>query len=159
MMTPKTGGITAFDQMKGKAFGSDTGSANESWLKSAEPTYGPFTEKSYNAWLDAVLDLQAGRLDGVVVDAPIAQYYIQQHPDSNLAMPLYIPNFSAGQALAFKKGSPIRDVYNQVQDAMVKDGTLKGIFVKWFGVQPLADSCTINVCAPYMPNEKPTPTK
>lgn len=157
MMTPKTNGITDFTQMKGKTFGSDTGSANEAWLKSAQTTYGPYTVKSYNGWIDGVLDLQAGRLDGVVVDAPIAQYYIAQHPDSNLAMPLYIPEFSAGQAPAFLKGSPIRDIYNKVQDDMVKDGTLETLFIKWFGVKPPVDSCTVNVCAPYFPNEKPTP--
>ena len=38
---------------------------------------------------------------------------------------------------------------------MKKDGTLAAIHKKWFVDEPTADSCAINECAPYMPNEKP----
>ena len=82
MMTPK-GGITDLSQMKGKTFGSDTGSMNEAWLVNSQDKYGPYEVKSYDYWADAVLDLEAGRLDGVVVDDPIALHYIKQHPDSS----------------------------------------------------------------------------
>ena len=154
LMTPK-GGITDLSQMKGKTFGSDTGSMNEDWLVKSQDKYGPYTVKSYDYWADAVLDLEAGRLDGVVVDDPIALYYIKQHPDSNLVMKIYIPGFKAGQALAFKKGSPLRDEFNKIQNEMKKDGTLAGIHKKWFGTEPPKDSSVINIVAPYMPNEKP----
>ena len=42
MMT-KSDGITDLSQMKGKVFGSDTGSANEAWLVKAQDEYGPYT--------------------------------------------------------------------------------------------------------------------
>jgi polar amino acid transport system substrate-binding protein len=156
MMTRKDG-ITDLSQMEGKTFGSDTGSANEAWLIEAQDKYGPYEIKSYDYWVDAALDLEAGRIDGVVVDDPIALYYIQQHPDSNLVMKLYIPGFKAGQALAFKKGSPLRDEFNKYQNEMKRDGTLADIHEKWFGVEPPADSSTVNIWGPYMPNEKPEP--
>jgi ABC-type amino acid transport substrate-binding protein len=155
MMTPKTGGITSFDEMKGKVFGSDTGSANESWLLEAQTKYGPYEIKSYDYWADAVLDLKAGRLDGVVVDAPIALYYIKENPDSGLDMPLYIQDYNFAQALAFQKGSTIMPIFNEIQNEMKKDGTMKAIFMKWFIVEPPADSSAINIIAPYLPNEKP----
>ena len=154
MMT-REDGITDLSQMKGKTFGSDTGSANEAWLINAQDEYGPYKVKSYDYWVDAALDLEAGRIDGVVVDDPIALYYIQQHPDSNLVMTIYIPGFKAGQALAFKKGSPLRDEFNKIQNEMKKDGTLAAIYKKWFGTDPPKDSSVINIVAPYMPNEKP----
>jgi polar amino acid transport system substrate-binding protein len=154
MMTPK-GGITDLSQMKGKTFGSDTGSMNESWLVNSQDKYGPYEVKSYDYWADAVLDLEAGRLDGVVVDDPIALHYIKQHPDSNVVMNIYIPGFKAGQALAFKKGSALRDEFNKIQNEMKKDGTMAGIHKKWFGADPPKDSSVINIVAPYMPNEKP----
>jgi ABC-type amino acid transport substrate-binding protein len=119
MMTRKDG-ITDLSQMKGKAFGSDTGSANEAWLNDAQAEYGPYKIKSYDYWVDAALDLEAGRIDGVVVDDPIALYYIKQHPNSGLVMKIYIPGFKAGQALAFKKGSPLRDEFNKIQNEMKK---------------------------------------
>ena len=148
-------GIKSFKEMKGKKFGSDTGSMNEAWLLEAQDEYGPYTINSYDYWVDAALDLEAGRIDGVVVDDPIALYYIKNHPDSGLVMTLYIPTFKAGQALAFEKGSPLRDEFNKYQNEMKKDGTLAAIHKKWFGVDPPADSSTINIVAPYMPNEKP----
>ncbi|MDZ7794639.1 MAG: transporter substrate-binding domain-containing protein [Spirochaetia bacterium] len=73
------------------------------------------------------LDLEAGRIDGVVVNDPIALYYIKQHPDSTLKMDMYIPDFKAGQALAFKKGSPLRHNFNKIQNEMKKDGTMADI--------------------------------
>ena len=155
LMTPTEGGITSFDQMKGKVFGADTGSANEAWLQEAQAKYGPYEIKSYDYWADGVMDLQAGRLDGVVVDAPIALYYIKQNPDSGLSMPLYITDYNFAQALAFAKGSPFLEEFNAIQDEMKADGTLAAIHKKWFVSDPPADSCAINQCDPYMPNEKP----
>jgi polar amino acid transport system substrate-binding protein len=155
LMVQTPGGITKFADMKGKVFGADTGSANESWLKEAQAKYGPYEVKSYDYWSDAVLDLQAGRLDGVVVDAPIALYYIAQHPEAKLDMPLYINDYHFAQSLAFKKGSPLRDLFNKYQNEMKKDGTLAKIHVKWFGKEPLPDSSTVNIIPPYLPNEKP----
>jgi len=154
MMT-REDGITDLSQMKDKTFGSDTGSANEAWLMDNQAKYGPYKVKSYDYWVDAALDLEAGRIDGVVVDDPIALYYIKQHPNSGLVMKIYIPGFKAGQALAFKKGSPLRDEFNKIQNEMKKDGTLLEIHKKWFGTEPPKDSSVINIIAPYMPNEKP----
>ena len=39
---------------------------------------------------------------------------------------------------------------------LVEDGTLAAINKKWFGVEPQADSSTVNVWGPYWPNEKPS---
>jgi polar amino acid transport system substrate-binding protein len=154
LMFPKAKPIAKFEEMKGKVFGSDTGSANESWLKEAMPKYGPYEMKSYDYWIDAVKDMEAGRIAGVVVDAPIALEYIKNNPDSSLDM-LYIDDYHFAQSLAFKKGSVLRDAFNVVENEMKKDGTLKAIHVKWFGAEPLPDSSTLNVVAPYLPNEKP----
>ncbi|MGA7278652.1 MAG: transporter substrate-binding domain-containing protein, partial [Desulfocapsaceae bacterium] len=146
MMT-RADGITDLSQMKGKVFGSDTGSANEAWLVKAQDEFGPYKVKSYDYWVDAALDLEAGRIDGVVVDDPIALYYIKQHPKSNLVMKIYIPGFKAGQALAFKKGSALRDEFNKIQNEMKKDGTMLEIHKKWFGTEPPKDSSVINIVA------------
>ena len=66
MMTNKTSGVMSVSDMKGKSFGADTGSANETWLKDNQTKFGHYTIKGYNGWVDGVLDLQAGRLHGVV---------------------------------------------------------------------------------------------
>ena len=75
--------------------------------------------------------------------------------DTVMPMPLYIDDYNFGQALAFKKGSPLKDEFNKVQNEMKKDGTLLKIHQKWFGADPPKDSSVTNIIAPYMPNEKP----
>ena len=64
-------------------------------------------------------------------------------------------DYKFAQALAFAKGSPFLAEFNAIQNEMKKDGTLAAIHKKWFVSDPPADSCAINECAPYMPNEKP----
>ena len=155
LMAPTEGGITSFDQMKGKVFGADTGSANEAWLQEAQAKYGPYEIKSYDYWADGVMDLQAGRLDGVVVDAPIALYYIKQNPDSGLSMPLYIDDYHFAQSLAFAKGSPFLAEFNTIENEMKADGTLAAIHKKWFVDEPPADSCAINTVPPTCPMRNP----
>jgi peptide/nickel transport system substrate-binding protein len=154
-MMARTDTLKSTSDMKGKAFGADTGSANEAWLQAKLAEYGPYEIKSYDYWADAVMDLQAERIDGVVLDAPQILYYAKENPDSGVGLAFYIYDESFGQALAFEKGSPLVAEFNAVQNEMKKDGTLAAIHKKWFASDPPADSCVINECPVYMPNEKP----
>ncbi|MDZ7794638.1 MAG: transporter substrate-binding domain-containing protein [Spirochaetia bacterium] len=52
MMT-REDGFTDFKDVKGKVFGSDTGSMNEAWLIEAWGESGPYQIKSYDYWVDA----------------------------------------------------------------------------------------------------------
>ena len=54
-------------------------------------------------------------------------------------------NQSAPQAWAFRKGDPLRDKVNTIQNDMKKDGTLAAIYKTWFGQDPPADSSTVKV--------------
>ncbi len=144
--------------MKGKVFGSDTGSANESWLKEAVTKYGPYEIKSYDYWADAVLDLQAGRLDGVVVDAPDRAVLHPAAPRDRTGHAAFTSTtIISPSRWPSRRVPPSCASFNKVQNEMKKDGTLKAIYVKWFGAEPPADSSAINIVAPYLPNEKPKP--
>ena len=87
LMTRSDSKIKALGDMKGGVFGADTGSMNDQWLKDNQGQYGPYEVKNYDSPTDAFLDLQAGRLDGVVADAPTALYYAQENPDAGLTVP------------------------------------------------------------------------
>jgi polar amino acid transport system substrate-binding protein len=144
LMTQADSSIASFEDMAGGVFGADTGSMNDQWLKDNVDTYGPYEIKNYDSPTDAFLDLQAGRLDGVVADSPTALYYVQQNPDAGLDVPLLM-NIGFPQAWAFRKGDPLRDAANEIQNEMKEDGTLASIYEKWFGQAPPADSSTITV--------------
>jgi len=144
LMTQADSGIASFEDMADGVFGADTGSMNDQWLKDNVDTYGPYEIKNYDSPTDAFLDLQAGRLDGVVADSPTALYYVQQNADAGLDVPLLM-NIGFPQAWAFRKGDPLRDAANDIQNEMKEDGTLGTIYEKWFGQAPPAGSSTITV--------------
>ena len=144
IMTQKGSKIKSFADMKGGAFGADTGSMNDQWLKDNQAKYGPYEVKNYDSPTDAFLDLQAGRLDGVVADAPTALYYAQENPDAGLDVPLLM-GIPQGQAWAFRKGDPMAKAATEIQNAMKKDGTLAAIYKKWFGQDPPAGTSVTTV--------------
>jgi len=144
LLTPGDTDIESFEDMAGGTFGADTGSMNDQWLKDNQDVYGPYEIKNYDSPTDAFLDAQAGRLDGVVADSPTALYYVQENPDAGLIVPLLM-NAGFPQAWAFRKGDPLRDAVNDIQNEMKKDGTLAEIYEKWFGQAPPADSSTVVV--------------
>ena len=144
LMTQADTDIASFEDMAGGVFGADTGSMNDQWLKDNQDVYGPYEIRNYDSPTDAFLDLQAGRLDGVVADAPTALYYVQENPDAGLDVPLLM-NAGFPQAWAFRKGDPLRDTVNEIQNEMKRDGTLAEIYEKWFGQAPPVGSSTVTV--------------
>ena len=141
LMTQKDSKIKSTADMKGGTFGADTGSMNDQWLKDNQAKYGPYEVKNYDSPTDAFLDLQAGRLDGVVADAPTALYYVQQNADAGLDVPILM-GVGFPQAWAFRKGDALRDKVNDIQNEMKKDGTLAAIYKKWFGQDAPDDTST-----------------
>ncbi|QCR32356.1 amino acid ABC transporter substrate-binding protein [Lysinibacillus sp. SGAir0095] len=96
----------------------------------------PISEKvSLNEYKDNVLaltDLKAGRIEAVVIDKVVGEYFMTQQPDTfkileeSLAPEKY--------AVGVKKGN--EELLNEVQaalDAMNEDGTSTEISTKWFG--------------------------
>jgi polar amino acid transport system substrate-binding protein len=144
LLTAADAGINSFEDMQGHTFGADTGSMNDQWLKDKLETYGPYEVKNYDSPTDAFLDVQAGRVDGVVADAPTALYYVQENPDAGLIVP-FLMNEGFPQAWAFRKGDPLRDQVNAIQNEMKEDGTLAAIYNTWFGQDPPAGSSTVTI--------------
>ena len=144
MMTSKDSKIKSLADMKGGKFGADTGSMNDQWLKDNQEKYGPYEVTNYDSPTDAFLDLQAGRVDGVVADAPTALYYVQENADAGLDVP-FLMGIGFPQAWAFRKGDALRDKVNDVQNEMKQDGTLAAIYKKWFGKDAPADTSVTKV--------------
>jgi ABC-type amino acid transport substrate-binding protein len=143
--------IKSFEDMKGKIFGAESGSSNDAWLKEMLPQYGPFEIKGYDRIQDAMLDLIAGRIDGVVGDLPTVEYYIKDKPDLEVRLKA---NKTFMQAVFFRKGDPLRDEFNKYQNELKQDGTLAQIYRKWFGKDPDPDSPTVKVfTTPYVPEQ------
>lgn len=150
LCTTKANPIAKLEDMKGKIFGAESGSSNDAWLKEILPTYGPFEIKGYDRIQDGMLDLQAGRINGMVGDSPTVLYYIKDKPE--LVASLTAPGVAFYQAVYFPKGSSLRDEFNKAQNTLKTNGTLAAIYKKWFGVDPDPKGPTVTVfTAPYAP--------
>ncbi len=147
--------VFTIDEMAGKDFGADTGGSNHDWLKNNVDKYGPYEIHGYDNQIDPILDVQAGRIDGALVDAPNGLWFIMQNPDSGVAEAFEIADVVYGQSFAFTKGSGLRDQFNAVLTEMKADGAIAEIYEKWFGQAPAEDSSAVVDYPLFMPGERP----
>jgi polar amino acid transport system substrate-binding protein len=151
MAVLKTSTMKKLEDMKDKTFGAETGTSNDAWLKEILPKYGPFTIKGYDRLQDGMLDLQAGRIDGMVGDSPPVLYYIKDKPDLEMRITANNPFM---QATFFRKGDPLRDEFTKAENQLKQNGALAAIYKKWFGKDPDPNSPTVKVLTtPYVPDK------
>ena len=134
------GAVKGLADLKGKIVGVLSGSTGDKWSKENQEKYG-FTEvKGYNTQQDVLLDLTAGRVDGVVSDVPGMEYAFTKM--QGLAV---VERIKTGEqyGLMMTKDHPLLGKINDALTEMKKDGTLQAIHKKWFGTDAPADSSTV----------------
>ena len=135
------GVVKALLDLKEKIVGSHSGSTGHKWLLENQEKYGFAEVKGYNAQQDALLDLAAGRIDGVVSDVPGMEYAFTRM--QGLAVVERIKN-GEQYGMMMTKDSPHLGRINDAITEMKKDGTMATIHKKWFGTDAPADSSTVN---------------
>lgn len=82
---------------------------------------------------DALMDLEAGRLDAIVVDEILARYYIEARGSEKYK--ILDENFGDEQyGVGIRKGDKeFADAFNKALDEVIADGTAGEISKKWFG--------------------------
>ena len=126
--------IKSPEDLNGKKVGVQAGTTSEDFCKDLVAN-GKFVEKdlqTYPLVTQPFMDLDAGRIEAIVVDVVVAKYYISNNKDK------YIVAWESPEAepmaLCFaKKDAELRDKANGILKAMQEDGTMKKISEKWFG--------------------------
>ncbi|CCO22189.1 amino acid ABC transporter substrate-binding protein [Maridesulfovibrio hydrothermalis] len=122
--------ITSTKQVGGKIVGVQKGSPALEAAKSLKPAAKEIREYDTNP--KAFLDLEAARLDVVVIDNIAGRYFMSTRPGKYIALPGYITTEAFG--IAFRKADKSLEAKIQMTiDAMVADGTMGKISRKWFG--------------------------
>ena len=79
------------------------------------------------------MDMDAGRIDAMVVDAVLARYYMVKYPDKYVALEENLGDEVV--AVAFRKDDKeYSEKINKALNEMKKDGTMKKISEQWMGV-------------------------
>jgi polar amino acid transport system substrate-binding protein len=134
------GAVKSLVDLKGKVVGSHSGSTGHKFLTDNQAKYGFSEVKGYNSQMDALLDLAAGRLDGVVSDVPGLEYTFTKMKGLGV-----VERIKSGEqyGLMMTKDSPLLPKINDALTAMKKDGTMQAFHKKWFGTEASADSSTV----------------
>jgi polar amino acid transport system substrate-binding protein len=115
--------------LKGVKVGVQKGS---SALKAVEKLPAkPVELKEYEDNPKALLDLEAARIDVVVIDNVTGRDFIAKRPGQYKVLPGFISKEPFGVAFRMDD-KELRDKVQQALDKMVKDGTLAKISRKWF---------------------------
>ena len=75
--------------------------------------------------------LQAGKIDLLIDDSPIAGGFLQKN--KKLKVGLYLPNTDSQYAIAMKKGDvKLKEEFNEVLKLLKENGIYQTIYKKWF---------------------------
>ena len=125
--------IKTKDDLKGKILGVQTGSSNYESLE-ADPISKETKEiRQYDIYANAFLDLEAKRIDAVIVDEIVARYYIsKENADFTLLedKPITSQYLSVGLR---KTDTELLNAIDKALDDMRADGKAAEISTKWFG--------------------------
>lgn len=115
--------------LKNVKVGAQKGSSALSAVKKL-PT-APTELKEYEDNPKALLDLEAGRIDVVVIDNVTGRDFIAKRPGQFKILPGFISKEPFGVAFR-KEDKALRAKVQKTLDQMVKDGTMAKISRKWF---------------------------
>ncbi len=143
-------GIKNLEGMSGKIVGVDTGSTGDIWATANQAKYGITEIRRFEGLAPAMLDLEAGRIDGYISDIPALLYYVKDKPQFAV-----VQRIESGEkySIMFAKDAPLAADANKVISALKKEGFIAGLHEKWFGAK--AEDTTSTVQERDMPKSTP----
>jgi len=133
VMVKSGAAIAGKADLQGKTVGLQLGSSSDTALHAERLTAAQIRElKRYPDNAAALRELEAGRLDAVVIDEVMGRYLITQKPGVFAVLP---DDFGKEQyAVGFRKNArSLRDAINRALGELQEDGGADVIARKWFG--------------------------
>lgn len=130
--------ITSTADMTNKALGVQTGSsgANDisTYPKILKNRIQDQSPVLYDTFTNAFIDLNAGRIQGLLIDSTYANYYVQhdKNPKKYRVVNTSFPKEEFAVGIR-KSDDTLRRKINVALERLAKDGTLTKINEKWFG--------------------------
>lgn len=132
-------GIKSTDDMKEKVLGAQNESSGLTALeKNPEVLTDIIADGEpvlFDTFNDAFMDLQAKRINGLVIDNVYANYYIAQQKNPKDYLVIKTPFEEEDFAVGIRKSD--KELKNKIDDAfkkLKKEGKMKEISEKWFGI-------------------------
>ncbi|WP_334329227.1 amino acid ABC transporter substrate-binding protein [Companilactobacillus sp. HBUAS59699] len=138
LVTKKSEGINSFAGMKGKTLGVQTSSSGASLLDEHPAMLKNYikdkTPVMYDSFNNAFMDLNAGRIQGMLIDSVYSGYYIQHEKDPD-SYQTTVGGFDGEDfAVGMRKGDKtLKKKIDSSLQQLANDGELQKINQKWFG--------------------------
>lgn len=130
VIVPADSTIATADDLKNKTIGVQLGTTG---MFIAEEIEGA-TVQSYNKAVDAVNDLNNGRVDLVIIDRNPAEVFVSKFPDKIVAIEGAQFGFEAEEyAIALPKGSDLVEQVNTALAELKADGTFDALVAQYIG--------------------------
>lgn len=123
--------IQKLEDLNGKTIGVTLGETHEKWARQQ----GNYTIRTYKGLPELMLELNAGRVDGIVVDNIPVMVAIKE--SGQKVRRLETPNIEGGSVaigIAIRKNNPdLKAAMQKALDDMMADGTYEKISMQWIG--------------------------
>lgn len=136
IVTLSNSGINSRSDLSGKKVGAQDQSSAVSAMEKDDELYETFDGEKAITFEDnnqALMDLEAGRIDAVVADEILVRYYIELKGEGKYK--ILEEDFGDEEyGVGMRKGDDkMVEAFNQAFKAISEEGKLKEISVKWFG--------------------------
>lgn len=134
MIVMSNSDITSIEETAGKVLGTQAGSSSVDVLDANPDIKDALGEVSlYEDFVTALMDLQLGGIDVLLIDSVVGNYYIAQMDDPSAFTVLPGVLEAEEYGIGFRLGEQsLADAVNERLIAIYDDGTLDTIRAKWF---------------------------
>jgi arginine/lysine/histidine transporter system substrate-binding protein len=130
IVTKADSGITSLEDLAGKKIGVQLGSIQVGLANDIAAEVGGVEVVERNKITDLIQELKANRIDAAIIEDAVAKGHLNANAD--LSAFLIEEEGEAGSAIAFPKGSELRDQFNEVLQEMFENGEMDRLILKWF---------------------------
>ncbi len=129
--------IKSISDLAGKVVGTQMGSTSYFALEK-NPVFSEVKDvKKYTSNVDALLDLEAGRIEAVIIDSMVGRYYAtRKETKEGKDIFAFVDDSLADEYVGIgirKEDQTLVAEINRVMAEMKADGTFDTIYAKWFG--------------------------
>ncbi len=126
--------ITDFESLEGKIVATQEGGTGVVALEKKPELEESFEEvRLYAVFTDALLDLEIGRVDAVLIDSVVSRYYMTKKPEMFKELPEILASEDFGVGMR-KEDTQLKEILTEAINEIKEDGTGEAISKKWFGV-------------------------
>ena len=138
LVSLKESNINSFSDMKDKVLGAQEGSSGAESFENVPEVLKDYVKDNeailFPTFTEAFLDLEAKRIDGLLIDKVFAEYYVSQQKDSSLYTISDSEYENENFAIGVKKGeTELVDKLNEALNKAYEDGSSIVVSQKWFG--------------------------